>query len=256
MTTVTTTLNKSLDEAVAEMPLFRRVAWQSRLRFSGFRRRTLESLRENLHDDERAIGVSVVLDNGPEALSFQDALAQDSFTADTPFAIDIDKLRELLKLILEFLPLILKLFTGFASVVVFVALTFFPTVAEAQGPLRRLLFGNQQQTYATQSSCPGGVCPAQSYSSPGRWKNDDGLSFREHARVMHGIDTSGMTDAQVAQLRDHDHDQYGGDHPEFLRSLPNRALHAKAAGPRSKVVSQAQIKAVTQPPIPQPKGWL
>lgn len=51
-----------------------------------------------------------------------------------------------------------------------------------------------------------------------RWKNYDGLSFRQHAEIMHGIDTTGLTDAQVARMRDHDHDTYGGGHPPAMRS--------------------------------------
>jgi hypothetical protein len=51
-----------------------------------------------------------------------------------------------------------------------------------------------------------------------RWKNYDGMSFEEHARVMHGIDTDGMTTSQIAMLRDADHDTFGGSHPPAMRS--------------------------------------
>ncbi len=42
-----------------------------------------------------------------------------------------------------------------------------------------------------------------------RWQICDGLSPREHAEVMHGINTAGLTDAQIAVMRDRDHDTYG-----------------------------------------------
>lgn len=52
----------------------------------------------------------------------------------------------------------------------------------------------------------------------GRWQNHDGLSARRHAEIMHGINTSGMTDQQVAALRDHDHDTFGPGHPAEMRA--------------------------------------
>jgi hypothetical protein len=50
------------------------------------------------------------------------------------------------------------------------------------------------------------------YGGEGRWKNYDGMTPRQHAEVMHGISTAGLTDAQVAAARDHDHDTYGPGH--------------------------------------------
>lgn len=243
MNVVQKTLSQCLDDAVATMPLFRRAVWQSRLMWPGFRRRTLQELQERLHDDERSESLS--FDDGT---AFARMLADDNFTADTPFAIDIDKLRELLKLILEFLPLILKLFTGFG--VLLLVLVLLPTNADAQW-LRR---GRVVQSY---SNCPSGQCPTQSI---GRWKNYDGMSFREHARVKHGINTAGMTDFQVAQLRDRDHDMYGGGHPAILHSLPDRSLRVVNQSPSikpairplakpSKVASHVPIEARSFLPI-------
>lgn len=54
-----------------------------------------------------------------------------------------------------------------------------------------------------------------------RWHNYDGLSFRDHAEIMHGIDTTGLTDAEVGMLRDADHDRYGPGHPNAV-STPVR----------------------------------
>ena len=51
-----------------------------------------------------------------------------------------------------------------------------------------------------------------------RWTNHDGLSFEEHARVMHGINTAGMTRDEIARRRDADHDRYGGGHPMAMRA--------------------------------------
>lgn len=90
--------------------------------------------------------------------------------------------------------------------------------------------------------CPGGVCPVitvrrvpaqtthshagstHTHASPAapavsnnyrrRWFNNDGLSLRQHAEQMHGHNTAGLTNAQVAYLNDRDHDSWGhGGHP-------------------------------------------
>lgn len=92
---------------------------------------------------------------------------------------------------------------------------------------------------AAAATCPSGQCPVQprvaaatvTHSHPhphvatpaqdnyqARWKNYDGLSFRQHAEIMHGINTAGMSDSQVARLRDHDHDTFGGGHPPAMRA--------------------------------------
>lgn len=52
----------------------------------------------------------------------------------------------------------------------------------------------------------------------GRWNNYDGLTKRQHAEIMHGIDTSGLTDSQVARQLDHDHDRHGPGHPKANRN--------------------------------------
>lgn len=90
-------------------------------------------------------------------------------------------------------------------------------------------------------NCPGGVCPLPApsgsatrvnYSVPmqvrqvapelvavpatyqRQWYNHDGMSLRQHAQVMHGHSTTGLSDAQVAYLNDHDHNSWGhGGHP-------------------------------------------
>lgn len=63
-----------------------------------------------------------------------------------------------------------------------------------------------------------------------RWHNHDGLSFEEHARVMHGIDTTGMTASQIAMLRDADHDRFGGGHPPAMRARSRTTTFTAASG--------------------------
>jgi thiol-disulfide isomerase/thioredoxin len=46
-----------------------------------------------------------------------------------------------------------------------------------------------------------------------RWTNYDGLSREDHARVMHGLNTAGMSADAIARRLDADHDRYGPGHP-------------------------------------------
>lgn len=71
----------------------------------------------------------------------------------------------------------------------------------------------------TVSNCPNGVCPipartvtrsVSSYSP--RWQNHDGQSLRDHAIREHGF-SSNLSDAQLFQMHDAYHDQYGGASP-------------------------------------------
>ncbi len=63
-----------------------------------------------------------------------------------------------------------------------------------------------------------------------RWQNHDGLSFEEHARVMHGVDTTGMSASQIAMLRDADHDTFGGGHPPAMRARSRTTTFTAASG--------------------------
>lgn len=227
MATVQKTLSECLDDAVAIMPIFRQLAWRGRLKFPGFRRKTLAELRERLHDDERL--ESIVMDDGT---SLARKLAEDSFTSDTPFAIDIDKLRELLKLILEFLPLILKLFSGFSAILI--ALILLPSVADAQ------LFGRFRVQQRSYSNCPNGICPTstrvvQSYSSRGHWTHPG--SIEGHMASTHGQDVSGLTREQL--LDNHDALHEG-------RPIPHRAAQ-RVAVVRSARPSLVPIVSLRQP---------
>jgi hypothetical protein len=44
-----------------------------------------------------------------------------------------------------------------------------------------------------------------------RWVNHDGLSFRDHGIIVHGLSPS-LSDEEMASQRDAYHDQYGGGH--------------------------------------------
>mgnify|MGYP001582949149 CR=1 FL=1 len=73
-----------------------------------------------------------------------------------------------------------------------------------------------------------------------RWHNYDGLSFEEHARIMHGIDTRGMTKDQIARLRDRDHDMYGGGHPNAMR-LNHANRYSVNPAPRVEIDNGVKI---------------
>jgi hypothetical protein len=77
------------------------------------------------------------------------------------------------------------------------------------------------------SSIPSASVPAAPVNYSARWQNYDGLSPREHAEVMHGINTAGLTDAQIAMKRDRDHDIYGAGHPEAMRAANQAATSTR-----------------------------
>lgn len=77
------------------------------------------------------------------------------------------------------------------------------------------------------SSITSASVPAAPANYSARWQNYDGLSPREHAEVMHGINTAGLTDAQIALMRDRDHDVYGAGHPEAMRAANQAATSTR-----------------------------
>lgn len=102
---------------------------------------------------------------------------------------------------------------------------------------------------AAAATCPCGQCPVQprvaaatvTHSHPhvqtaeapytARWQNYDGLTFRQHAEQMHGINTAGMSDSEVGRLRDQDHDMYGGGHPAAMRARTvNKYVEVSSSG--------------------------
>lgn len=51
-----------------------------------------------------------------------------------------------------------------------------------------------------------------------RWVNHDGLSFRDHGIIVHGLSPS-LSDEEMASQRDAYHDQYGGGHSHVGSSV-------------------------------------
>jgi hypothetical protein len=76
--------------------------------------------------------------------------------------------------------------------------------------------GSRSVAFRSAATVPVAVTASSAYSP--RWQNHDGLSFRQHAEQFHGIDTTGLTDQQVAMMRDHDHDTFGPGHPPEMRA--------------------------------------
>ena len=101
MQTNETTLDGLMEMAVAKMPRFRRRVMQRRLNRPHIRQAVAEDLVVKLHDDPRAAAIGL-----PVAV-----FAGDNFTEETPFAIDVARLQEILDLILEYLPRIIELIT-------------------------------------------------------------------------------------------------------------------------------------------------
>lgn len=94
-----------------------------------------------------------------------------------------------------------------------------------------------------------------------RWQNYDGLSFEDHARIYHGIDTNGMSKSQIAMLRDADHDRYGGGHPPAMRSRMSTTLSVGASscptgGCPTAYSSSVTTTARSRPVLfPRLRGW-
>lgn len=114
-------------------------------------------------------------------------------------------------------------------------------------------------------NCPGGVCPLPEpvaavpvqVNYQRQWYNHDGLTLRQHAEIMHGHSTAGLSDTQVAMLNDHDHNSWGhGGHPVSSHSasathyrypVAGRVVRGGAAVVRGTVrVATAPVRFVRQ----------
>lgn len=73
------------------------------------------------------------------------------------------------------------------------------------------------------------VVQSESYSP--RWQNHDGLSRAEHAAVHHGLNTAGMTQAQINATLDSDHDRFGPLHDGILSSRTRSVTRSTYAAP-------------------------
>ena len=105
------TLNQAVDEAVDTLPFFRRALTRARLGIPRVRNAAMMELQNAMQHDQEMVALCA-----PMVLSMDG----EGFTADTPFAIDVDKLDQLLQLILKYLPSILELIMKlFAPMVAF-----------------------------------------------------------------------------------------------------------------------------------------
>lgn len=115
------TLNELMDQAVSKMRPLRRRVLSVRLRNKAYRDQALAELHLKLAEDSRASTLGI------------GALTDDAFNPMTSkIQLDPDKLKQILDLILEYLPKILDLIMGLFGVVAFLILTFAPSIAMAQ----------------------------------------------------------------------------------------------------------------------------
>lgn len=110
-------LSQALDQAVAKLPLLRRVTTQRRFRRNPeYRTAVLEEIAIKLVDDQRAVEIL--------GADFCENLLHGSITVETAFEVDrIDNFERLLKIIVEYLPqilsLILRLFASLILALIF-----------------------------------------------------------------------------------------------------------------------------------------
>lgn len=85
--------------------------------------------------------------------------------------------------------------------------------------------------YSYSDSQPIDSAPVVNYTP--RWQNHDGLSRADHAAVYHGLNTAGMTQAQINAQLDADHDAHGPMHDSIqaarTRSV-TRSVMSTASG--------------------------
>lgn len=125
MATKEVTLNQLLDDAVETLPFVRRKIMQARMRNPRARAKVLDELQLSIYEDPRAASMGI-----------QPAFGSASFTAETPFSIDIDNLERILKLIVEYLPQIIQLITAlFGSVLLLIAFSASSAGAAELNPL-------------------------------------------------------------------------------------------------------------------------
>lgn len=156
MISKTISLAQAMDEAVASLPMLRRVATQWRFRRNPeYRAAVLNELALKLVDDERAVEIL--------GTQFCGDLLCGRSTVETAFVFDadrLDNLERLLKIIVEYLPqilaIVMRLFGAFVLLVSMVAL---PTSAAGQIFGGRLTQRQYQYQPQQQPSCVGGNCP-------------------------------------------------------------------------------------------------
>jgi len=164
----TISLSQALDQAVASLPLLRRVTTQWRFRRNPeYRSAVLNELAIKLVDDERAVEIL--------GTQFCEDILCGRSTVETAMVFEVDRidnLERLLKIIVEYLPqilaIVLRLFGAF--VLVFAMFVVLPT----------------------------STASAQHWTYPG--------SIEHHLRADHGIDTRGMSQSQMLYMHDSLHE--------------------------------------------------
>lgn len=112
MATVTKSVDEMIDDAIERLPFLRRKIVQRNLaRHPHKREEIADQVLLKISEDPAAIAIF--------GSSIAEGIASGSITAQTPFSIDIDKLEQLIQLILKYLPQILQLFMLFVSIAMF-----------------------------------------------------------------------------------------------------------------------------------------
>jgi hypothetical protein len=148
------------------------------------------------------------------------SMGSSSFSYETPIQFDPDTLERILQILVEYLPqllsIIMSLIDMFAMLLVCLCI---PTTGFAMNPVRQAEIDAglappaalYEELNPFDESIPSGILTR-------KWYNRDGLSLEVHAEKMHGLDTTGLTRKQIEDSNDHDHDRYGGLHPETMRA--------------------------------------
>lgn len=142
MTTVTKSVDEMIDDAIERLPFLRRRIVQRKLASNPEKREEIaDQVLLKMSEDPQASAVF--------GSSIAAGMASGSITAKTPFSLDIDKLEQLIQLILKYLPQILQLFKLFVSIAVFIVFSL----------------AIESRVFAASPDCANGVCRLQQVSS-------------------------------------------------------------------------------------------
>lgn len=239
-------ISKTLDEAIEEsfdrLPAGRAFVQKARWHSARYRRRVRAEIQEKMMTDPEACacGFNAVFATNPggETVFTFDPEKWDQF-----FALIVKWLPQIIEIIMAFLQIALLVGAGLLALAAGNQVAFAhddgpPDITGLSATVDRhtaeivrlderlsLLETQLARAPAPASKAPASKAPVTDHYKA-RWVNKDGLSFEEHARIMHGIDTTGMTYAEIARARDADHDRYGGGH-NFVAtrtSVPGRTV--------------------------------
>ena len=134
-TTITKSVNDLIDDAIESLPFIRRRMVKRNLQRNPENREEIaDRVLLRMSEDDR---VAPVMGAG-----FAAGIASGTITASTPVGIDVDKLKQIMELIFEYLPKILQLLSLFMSVATFFVMS--------------LAIGSS--TFAQGGNCANGVC--------------------------------------------------------------------------------------------------